>query len=125
MRSLKKYIQKICERIAFKIVENDNHDEVVVTEDNLEDFIGTAIFQSKRFYKMMPPGVVVGLAYSSYGGSILYIEAQRANNANHDGKMGTLKVTGQLGSVMQESSSIAMTFARNFMNEHFKDDLRA
>jgi len=74
VRGLKKYISKICERIAFNIVEKDNSEDVVVTEDNLEDFIGTAMFQSRRFYKDMPAGVVVGLAYSSYGGSILYIE---------------------------------------------------
>ena len=82
----------------------------------------------------MPPGVVVGLAYSSHGGSILYIESQKANNANDSiettesapgSKMGSLKVTGQLGSVMQESSAIAMTFARNFMNENFASNKRA
>lgn len=82
----------------------------------------------------MPPGVVVGLAYSSHGGSILYIESQKANNANDSietnepapgSRMGSLKVTGQLGSVMQESSAIAMTFARNFMNENFASNKRA
>jgi ATP-dependent Lon protease len=56
-------------------VETDNRENIIVTKDNLEDFIGEAMFQSKRFYKNMPPGVVVGLAYSSYGGSILYIES--------------------------------------------------
>lgn len=80
VRSLKKYFNKICEKIAFKIVENNNEEEVVVTKDNLEDFIGSAVFQSKRFYKDLPPGVVVGLAYNSYGGSILYIESSKANN---------------------------------------------
>jgi ATP-dependent Lon protease len=57
----------------------------VVTPENLDEFIGTAVFQSKRFYKHMPPGVVVGLAYNSYGGSILYIESQRANSQNYCG----------------------------------------
>jgi len=50
VRSLKKYINKICEKVAYKIVLNDNQEEVVVTPENLEEFIGTAIFQSKRFY---------------------------------------------------------------------------
>lgn len=75
VRSLKKYINKVCERIAYKIVDTDNKEKIVVTSDNLEDFIGSAVFQSKRFYKDMPPGVVIGLAYNSYGGSILYIES--------------------------------------------------
>lgn len=104
---------------------------MVVTEDNLEDFIGSARYQSKKFYKHMPPGVVIGLAYNSHGGSILYIESSKANHANQSksgeaeekpsGRIGSLKVTGQLGSVMQESSSISLTFARNFMNQTFKD----
>mmetsp|Transcript_19194 Transcript_19194/g.29400 ORF Transcript_19194/g.29400 Transcript_19194/m.29400 type:complete len:336 (+) Transcript_19194:1752-2759(+) len=141
VRSLKKYIQKICEKIAYKVVQSDNTEKVVVTTDNLEDFIGTAMYQSKRFYEKMPPGVVIGLAYNSHGGSILYIESSQANNlgskqegtqAKSDNaekaaapasRIGSLKVTGQLGSVMQESSSIALTFARNFAGEHLKDRL--
>lgn len=123
VRSLKKYITKVCEKIAFKIVQENNEVHVKVTEDNLEDFIGTAVFQSKRFYKEMPPGVVIGLAYNSFGGSILYIESQRANSQNGGGepkRLGSLKVTGQLGSVMQESSAIALTYARNFLGNHLQ-----
>ena len=44
VRSLKKYINKVCEKIAFKVVENENATKIEVTKDNLEDFIGTAIF---------------------------------------------------------------------------------
>jgi len=79
VRSLKKYIQKICERIAYQIVETNNQQEIEVTQDNLEEFIGTAMYQSKKFYTEMPPGVVIGLAYNSHGGSILYIESSQAN----------------------------------------------
>jgi len=41
----------------------------------MEEFIGSPIFDSKKIYKDTPPGVVIGLAYNSIGGSILYIEA--------------------------------------------------
>ena len=73
---------------------------------------------SKKFYKHIPPGVVIGLAYNSRGGAILYIESKRANNQDitEKNRIGTLKVTGQLGSVMQESSSIALTYARDFIS---------
>jgi len=101
VRSLKKFINKIFEKIAFKIVEKDNAEEVVVSVDNIEDYIGTAKYQSSKFYKDMPPGVVIGLAYSSHGGTILYIESSRSNNLNLDSKdsdsaskTGSLKVTG-------------------------------
>ena len=111
MRSLKKYINKIFEKVTFTIVEKDNSEEVVVSVDNIEDYIGTAKYQSNKFYNVMPPGVVIGLAYSSHGGSILYIESSKSNNlkagevdSTSTAKTGSLKVTGQLGSVMQESS---------------------
>lgn len=99
VRSLKKYINKIFEKVAFKIVEKDNSEEVVVSVDNIEDYIGTAKYQSNKFYKVMPPGVVIGLAYSSHGGSILYIESSKSNNLKPEEKesgqkAGSLKVTG-------------------------------
>lgn len=126
VRSLKKYINKIFEKVAFKIVEGDNSAMITVDINNVEEFIGSAKYHSSKFYKNMPPGVVIGLAYSSHGGSILYIESSTANNQEYAaGKHGQLKVTGQLGSVMQESSSIALTFARKFILEHFNKDSEA
>jgi len=56
VRGLKKYIQKICERIAFQIVQQDTqaaeglNEVIVITQDNLVDFIGDARYQSKKFY---------------------------------------------------------------------------
>lgn len=115
-RSLKKFSNRICEKIAFKIVEAgfDNDKEMdgfnisIEHGKNLEDFIGPPLFQSKKFYNAFrqPPGVVIGLAYNSMGGSILYIEASKAS-FGQDIANGTLKVTGSLGNVMQESSTIA------------------
>lgn len=81
---MKKYIRKIFEKVAFKIVEKDNSEEIIVTKDNLEDFIGTARYSSGKFYKKMPPGVVIGLAYSSHGGSILYIESSKSTHIDQD-----------------------------------------
>lgn len=75
VRSLKRYINKICEKIAFKLVEDPDCQKVVIGESNVEDFLGSAVFSSKKIYKQQPPGVVVGLAYNAYGGGILYIEA--------------------------------------------------
>jgi len=66
------------EKIAFKVVMNPT-EKVVVTPQNLEDFIGFPKFDSKRIYDKTPPGVVIGLAYNEYGGSILYIEATRSS----------------------------------------------
>ena len=46
---------------------------MTVRPDNLEDFVGKPIFQTDRFYDELPPGVVVGLAWTSMGGATLYI----------------------------------------------------
>ena len=69
----------------------------------------------------MPHGIVMGLAYTSMGGSALYIESQGIRRAvDKDGNKrggGTLKVTGQLGDVMKESAEISYTVARARMAE--------
>ena len=70
-------MNRISEKIAFKVVESTNPSEEKIDLDEkiIEDFIGTPIFASKRIYDVTPPGVVTGLAYNAYGGGILFIEA--------------------------------------------------
>ena len=51
-----------------------------------------------------PPGVVIGLAYNNFGGTILFLESTKASFPNEDRKQGMIKVTGSLGDVMKESS---------------------
>ena len=66
--------------------------------------------------------MVTGLAYNSIGGGILFIEATKASFKDHDdekGGHGTLRVTGRLGEVMKESSSIAQTYAKSFLHKYF------
>ena len=81
VRSLKNFINKICEKIAFKVVNSSDPAETMlidVDKTDLEDYIGQPIFSSKRIYDQTPPGVVTGLAYNSIGGGILFIEATQA-----------------------------------------------
>ena len=108
-------------------------DQVVVTAgDDLVEYVGQPPFQTDRIYDTTPPGVVTGLAWTSMGGSTLYIECTAIHRnrdkeeARDDGENartlqsqhgGTLKTTGQLGDVMRESSTIAHTFARRFVFE--------
>lgn len=116
MRSLKKFVNRITEKIAFNIVDQeDTQKEVVVDIDNIEKYIGHPLFKSSKFYSTLPPpGVIIGLAYNEYGGSILYIESAQSSFAL-EGK-GGLRVTGSLGDVMKESSSIAQTYAKKFLS---------
>lgn len=121
MRSLKKFINRITEKIAFEIVDKEQNNEVIVDVDNIEKYIGHPLFRSSKFYATLPPpGVVIGLAYNEYGGNILYIESAQSQFAS-EGK-GGLRVTGSLGEVMKESSTISQTYAKKFMATYLKDN---
>ena len=129
VRNLEKHINKITRKLALQIVAEKEGTELTekskrksdvwnVTEDNLDDYVGKPIFTSDRMYEKdpLPNGIVMGLAWTSMGGSALYIETQAITRGlDSDGKRrggGTLKVTGQLGDVMNESTQIAYTVAR-------------
>ncbi|KAJ2780362.1 ATP-dependent Lon protease pim1 [Coemansia javaensis] len=91
-----------------------------VTADALKDYVGPPIFDSDRLYDTTPAGVVMGLAWTSMGGSALYIEsvvesvapAAARDGGDGSGSGGRLHATGQLGDVMKESSTLAYTYVR-------------
>lgn len=87
---------------------------VTVDSGDLESYLGPPVFQSDRIYPQTPVGVVTGLAWTAMGGSTLYIEAVVVERAKDKG---SLRTTGQLGDVMKESTSIAHTYARTFLQE--------
>lgn len=125
VRNLQKYIEKICRKLALQIVAEDEGTELneksrrkteswQVSEDNLDEYVGKPIFTSDRMYENdLPHGIVMGLAWTSMGGSALYIETQGiARTTMKEKSGGTLKTTGKLGEVMNESTQIAYTVAR-------------
>ena len=69
---------------------------------------------------------MTGLAYNSIGGGILFIEATKSSYRQQPDPQakaaGTLRVTGQLGDVMKESSSIAQTYAKTFLHKYLADE---
>mmetsp|Transcript_2627 Transcript_2627/g.4154 ORF Transcript_2627/g.4154 Transcript_2627/m.4154 type:complete len:631 (+) Transcript_2627:155-2047(+) len=100
---------------------------VIDSGADLVDYVGQPPFQTDRIYDHTPPGVVTGLAWTSMGGSTLYIECTSIVQHGEDKKGGTLKTTGQLGDVMKESTAIAHTYARAFLHttdpgNHYFDD---
>jgi len=115
VRNLRKQIEKIYRKAAFKVV-HDKEQSINVTEENLKDFVGKPVFSSDKLYPCPPAGVALGLAWTSMGGSTLYIETlgQKAKEA---GTGGGVELTGNLGDVMKESIKIGGTFARTFLEE--------
>ena len=109
MRSLQKHIDQIYRKGAMKIV-SDSDSVISVSPDNLEDFVGKPKFANQRLYEQTPPGVVTGLAWTSLGGKELYVETVCSNNLTDKDTAGSLKTTGQLGNVMEESTKVFVCF---------------
>ena len=102
VRNYEKSIDKIMRKVALEILENsDLKLPVSVRGKNVEKYLGKPIFPSDDIIKADKPGTAIGLAWTSMGGDVLLIEAEAIP------MKGEMKVTGQLGSVMQESVSIA------------------
>ncbi len=103
VRNFEKLIDKIMRKVALEILEKGDEMKtpVYVRGKNVEKYLGKPIFPSDDIIKADKPGTAIGLAWTSMGGDVLLIEAESLP------MKGELKVTGQLGSVMQESVSIA------------------
>ncbi len=103
VRNFEKLIDKIMRKVALEILEkgSDMKLPVSVRGKNVEKYLGKPVFPADDIVKADKPGTAIGLAWTSMGGDVLLIEAESLP------MKGELKVTGQLGSVMQESVSIA------------------
>jgi Lon-like ATP-dependent protease len=94
---------------------------VSITKDNLKDYVGPPVFTSDRLYETTPPGVAMGLAWTSMGGAALYVECILENVLNSSSRPG-LERTGNLKSVMKESTMIAYSFAKSLMAKRFPEN---
>merc|ERR1719445_2952979 len=126
VRNLKKHIEKIYRKAAYKVV-HDKESNLNIDESNLSDYVGQPVFSSEKMYPTTPAGVALGLAWTSMGGSTLYIETVSRPQVK-EGEGGALEVTGNLGDVMKESVKISGTFARCFLadmdktNDYFSNN---
>ncbi|KAJ3324757.1 ATP-dependent Lon protease pim1 [Boothiomyces sp. JEL0866] len=123
VRNLKKHIDKIYRKAAFKIVSDKlSKDNVLnITPENLKDYVGSPIFTTDRMYATTPAGVIMGLAWTQMGGSSLFIESVLESTLKDDGKP-SFHRTGQMGDVMKESSTIAYTYAKAYMTKKFPEN---
>lgn len=121
VRNLKKQIEKICRKVALQYVRREVDLPMTIPSDKLTEYIGNPIFTTDRLYtsELLPLGVVTGLAWTSLGGAILYVESAVEQADDH--KPALMK-TGQMGDVMKESCSIAYSFAKAFLNTNFQQN---
>lgn len=94
---------------------------VSITPETLKDYVGPPVYTSDRLYETTPAGVVMGLAWTSMGGSALYIETVLEHAITKDSTP-KLERTGQLGDVMKESVRIAYSFSKMFLAKNYPDN---
>jgi len=110
VRTLEREIGAVLRSVAMKIAERTS-ERVVVSEKDLHSILGARRFESELAERTSVPGVATGLAWTSVGGDILFIEASRTPGS------GKLILTGQLGEVMKESAQAALTLAKVFTSQ--------
>jgi ATP-dependent Lon protease len=105
LRNLEREIGTICRGVATKIAEGAIKKASIKVND-IAEYLGPIRFTSEAKARMTTPGVAMGLAWTPVGGDLLFIEATAMK-----GRKG-LTLTGQLGDVMKESVSAALSFIR-------------
>ncbi|MDQ3412215.1 MAG: endopeptidase La [Chloroflexota bacterium] len=107
VRNLEREIATVCRKIATRVAEGESVG-TTIGPDQIREFLGRPrFFYEERVARTEQPGVAIGVGVTGVGGDIMFIETTRM-----PGK-GTLTVTGQLGDVMRESASAALSFVRS------------
>jgi ATP-dependent Lon protease len=107
VRSLERQIASVIRGVAVKVAEGNSEKRTVKTEEQLREFLGPVKYTSEVAERTEETGVSTGLAWTSAGGEILFIEATRMFGT------GKLQLTGQLGDVMKESAHAALSYVRS------------
>ena len=110
VRTLERQLATICRKAA-RLLVSEKKRRIVVTEKNLEEFLGKRIYRYGQAELTDQVGVATGLAYTAFGGDTLSIEVSLS-----PGK-GKLVLTGKLGDVMKESAQAAFSYIRSRVKE--------
>ena len=110
VRGLKKQMNTLCRYAAVKLVKGEQK-SITVNPKRLREFLNQKPIHHESILEEKQPGVVTGLAWTSAGGEILFIEAMFTKGS------GKIQVTGQLGDVMKESVQIAVSLVKSMYPE--------
>lgn len=105
VRELERQLGSVLRKVAKAIASNEPYPRNIKKSD-LEKFLGAAPFDKEIYQRQETPGVAIGLAWTSVGGEILFIETNL-----HKGK-GKLTLSGQLGEIMKESAITALSYLK-------------
>ncbi len=111
VRQLEREVSRLCRAVALSVAKRKKddvaHEPVVIDAAAVDKHLGKPKFQSEIAERTAFAGVATGLAWTPFGGDILFIETSKM-----PGK-GRIEITGQLGDVMKESARAALTFVRS------------
>lgn len=107
VRALDKRIAKVMRKVALKVATEEKYNETLKVED-LKDYLGAPLYSKDLYQGNDYAGVVTGLAWTSVGGEILFIETSLSK-----GKGNKLTLTGNLGDVMKESAMLALEYIKS------------
>lgn len=124
VRNLENQLKKIMQKLALKTVRARQNAEAKgirkkalkykISIKELDDYLGKPKFLNERLYENTPCGVCTGLAWTAMGGATLYIESTSIPSENY-----SMKLTGQAGDVMKESSEIAWTYIQSALSKYW------
>lgn len=113
VRNLEREIGSICRKVARDIAEKEERrrKNYKITAKTVSNYLGVPKFLPEQERKEHEVGVSTGLAWTQFGGEILYIETSVLPGG--EGKGGGLTLTGQLGDVMKESAQAGLSYIRS------------
>jgi ATP-dependent Lon protease len=114
VRNLERQIERICRKSASLVAKGKRLPSAPLSKKKIREYLGLETFTDDDLIKISRPGIAVGLAWTSLGGSALVVESIVVS-----AKKGTggLKLTGQLGDVMSESANIAYSYIQNLLDD--------
>lgn len=113
VRVMEQLIAKLCRRAALEKVSSKKRAAYAPTPAELEKILGSKRFETDKAEAPLMPGIVTGLAWTAFGGDILFIESIPLKGKG-------FKLTGQLGDVMNESANLAYSFVKKMLQEELE-----
>jgi ATP-dependent Lon protease len=108
VRVMEQLVAKLCRRAALEKVSSKKFKKFSPSVTDLEKYLGPKRFETDKAQKPLMPGVVTGLAWTAFGGDILFVESIPLKGKG-------FKLTGQLGEVMGESANLAYSYIKGLL----------
>ena len=112
VRNLDRQLERLCRKKAKSIVKNDDSFPHHLDKESIRSLLGPEHYTGDTIPDKLKPGIAIGLAWTSTGGSVLLIEALSTPTQGSS----TLTLTGNIGDVMKESATIAYNYIKNYFN---------